>query len=567
MNNDILTRSVNKGIPVGLSTPIILRYIDLYNILTDKEKFDKRVDQQFIDFLNKILPNNEGFRFMRSFEIRTNPETLERVIIVSPTSFLNSLVLNLNYNNICNQGLNSSISYDRYHIYPNLLEERLQLLKRIKTEKDFEREFPFLYEKYCTDLSSCKPYFDFKEKILNNPKVPLEQKRKYKVAIGTELMKIIKTGNGEISTVFQNVMSPFYNLSRIDINSWDNISAISAADKLFSELEKNLSKYTLKNYIAKTAKDIEYAIKNVDKILNELTKTTFDFSFLSELDQNKLELYIAYMYMNAARLANLEDKQKCLYYVSNYFFEHHDLLNSNLSIHVGQNYSNSINVVNESGFVVTPKSLYEQYRQMLIDNPELRVVDSTRFDFSNMTLEDVNLYMEKYLKDLSASWEFMPPAEDDIDLPPVPTTDTSKTQKYTVDDETLKRRIVDMFMDKKEFYGSTNPMFRVKGKGTFDGYIGYIYPNGKVVLDKFYENVSRGELAYGNAVYIMNLDDFYELTKLSKTSLIRDKMCKRYVHSGDWKERVRTEITAGKNENKSTIKAKIIANKISVEDN
>ena len=37
-------------------------------------------------------------------------------------------------------------------------------------------------------------------------------------------------------------------------------------------------------------------------------------------------------------------------------------------------------------------------------------------------------------------------------------------------------------MTKKEFYDSTDPFFIIKGKNTFNGYVGYIYPNGKVIL-------------------------------------------------------------------------------------
>lgn len=565
MNNDILTKSVNKGIPSSLATPVILRYVDLYNILTDKGKFDSKINRQFDIFLNRIMPNNETFRFMRSFEIRTNPENLERQIIVSPVTFLNSIALNLNYDNICTKGVSSSVGYEKYQIETRLLEERLKVLKKIKTEQEFRREFPFLYEKYISELSTFKPYLSFKERVLDNPQVPPNIKRKYKAAIGIELSKMLEKNDSRTDLIFQNITSPFYNLESINENSFEGIAAIAKTEKILGEIDSILSKYKIKNYINTASKNIEYVVRHMDQILQELSKTIFDFSFLNEQDQNKLELYIAYMYMNAAKKSNLEDKQKCLYYISNYFFEHHDLLDSDLSIHIGQNCSEYINVENKDGFKVTPKSLYLEYRQMLIDNPELRVIDSTSFDFSNMTLEDVNLYMKKYLQDLSATWDFLPPDEsnDVLTLQNI----TTKTKTNPIDEEELKRRIVDMFMDKKEFYGSTNPMFRVKGKDTFDGYIGYIYPNGKVVLDKFYENASRGELAYGNAVYIMNLDDFYELTKLSKTTIIRDKMCKRFVHSGDWKERVRKEITSGKKEDKGKIKAKIISSNLASEEN
>ena len=37
--------------------------------------------------------------------------------------------------------------------------------------------------------------------------------------------------------------------------------------------------------------------------------------------------------------------------------------------------------------------------------------------------------------------------------------------------------MLDLYIEKKEFFATTNPLFRVKGKETFDGYVGYIYPN------------------------------------------------------------------------------------------
>lgn len=76
------------------------------------------------------------------------------------------------------------------------------------------------------------------------------------------------------------------------------------------------------------------------------------------------------------------------------------------------------------------------------------------------------------------------------------------------------------------------------GKNTFNGYIGYVYPNGRVVLDRFYDKQNDSTLADGNAVYAMNIEEFYELSKLSKSELIRSKLCRRYIHKGNWTSKV-----------------------------
>ena len=93
-------------------------------------------------------------------------------------------------------------------------------------------------------------------------------------------------------------------------------------------------------------------------------------------------------------------------------------------------------------------------------------------------------------------------------------------------------------MEKKKLYDATNPVFRIMGKNTFNGYIGYVYPNGRVVLDKFYDKQTDSMLADGHAVYAMNIEEFYELSKLSKSELIKSKLCKRYIHKGDWIKKV-----------------------------
>ena len=94
-------------------------------------------------------------------------------------------------------------------------------------------------------------------------------------------------------------------------------------------------------------------------------------------------------------------------------------------------------------------------------------------------------------------------------------------------------------MEKKEFFSTTNPMFRVKGKETFDGYVGYIYPNGKVILEKFYKNTANNQVSTGDAIYILDIGDFYRLSHFTKKVLMNDKRVERIVHNGDWQSKVR----------------------------
>ena len=75
----------------------------------------------------------------------------------------------------------------------------------------------------------------------------------------------------------------------------------------------------------------------------------------------------------------------------------------------------------------------------------------------------------------------------------------------------------------------------------FDGYIGFIYSNGKVILDKFFDNEKIGKIAENKAIYIMNIEDFYRLSQFPRRILMRDSKVKRYYHNGSWQDRIISE--------------------------
>ena len=91
--------------------------------------------------------------------------------------------------------------------------------------------------------------------------------------------------------------------------------------------------------------------------------------------------------------------------------------------------------------------------------------------------------------------------------------------------------------DKNNFYESTNYIAKVVGLGKYNGYVGYIYENGEVILDMEYDD-DRPRTAKGNAIYNLNVVDFETLSKLDKQKLIKHPRVKRFCHVGNWKETV-----------------------------
>lgn len=504
--SSIIEQSLNKCVPVD--APAIIRYNDLIELADDRRELDKIIERQFqrvVRYFVKAGMPNLPFGFFKTFEVSINPDTLEKHLIFSPQAYLHSIMWNLNCNGV---NKNESSDLTLFSIDRREIENRLRVLRRICSENKLKKEFPFLYKSYLNGASIYKNYFAVLD-VLDNPNV-----------------------SGNIKDEIKH---------RIN-NAWRNSSAVD----LDIDQEIDTARGFKNNkYGVMAAGFIEGLLD--EEILNDNIKYLYthpvDLSKAPNFNKDKLELYLVYRFLDMAVKVPQDEKQRYLYFVSNYFMENKDKLDSDLRIHVGSTNEDMKNLDKEdikSGHYITPRDLYKQYRKLLVNNPNLRVMNFNDVDFSNMNLEQVEEFMELYLKDLGADWEIIP--SDGIDEEIIERTRGFCNEKDEEERRLHRERLLDLFIEKKEFYDSCDPFYRIKGHNTFDGYIGYIFTNGKVVLDKFYDDVTSGKVADGHAIYVMNIDEFYELSQLSKSELIRNKMCRRYVHRGDWQSRVKQEI-------------------------
>ena len=60
----------------------------------------------------------------------------------------------------------------------------------------------------------------------------------------------------------------------------------------------------------------------------------------------------------------------------------------------------------------------------------------------------------------------------------------------------------------------------IKGKNSFAGYYAFVYSTGTVILEKFWSDEERLLPAKEDATFVMNIDNFMEMSKLSKLKLI-----------------------------------------------
>ena len=157
----------------------------------------------------------------------------------------------------------------------------------------------------------------------------------------------------------------------------------------------------------------------------------------------------------------------------------------------------------------------------LLRNNGLSEDEIQNFDLSkpeNMELLYELLERQKQIEVLQASWHIIPKGTKttmDIEI-----EKSSSSKGLTLSEEEKNRRMLVSYRTLEE----SNYLFKLEGINEFVGYIGYMYPNGKVIFEKFYDNFDTKKVASKSATYIINdFNYFIEVSKMTKTEII-DKL-------------------------------------------
>ena len=197
--------------------------------------------------------------------------------------------------------------------------------------------------------------------------------------------------------------------------------------------------------------------------------------------------------------------------------------------------------------------LKKEVAQMMSEHPEFEIATVQMEDVVSKNLvrnaEATTKFSEiltaRKKQVLSANWEFVKPGEKE-----------DKKQDEAIDfDAQIHNRNAKIsvheknsyleLMRKRLFFDKTGYMECILGINNFAGYVGYIYPNGLVVFEKMYEDDSRlVPVKEANATYVMNIDNFVQLSALSKTEIIdyikstNNPNVRRVYHSKNWEQRL-----------------------------
>ena len=477
--NEIIRKALSRGAPID--TPV---RIDIYEFLelfdnTELYKEYKISSREVICMISNIIGMYGGDFVLPTEAIISMNSNGSKVMQFSAENYIFSLMCLL-----------TGVEDDAFFA---ILEdkEKFQILKEkvinIKNSEELKLKLPRIYELYINQLKVNQTLLEL-EKIQNDRTIPLDARLK------------------EISKITNN-FKEFY--SEFDLK----------------EEQQFAKDFTLTLYLKRMMGAVEHMLDHAEEVIGIYDRHTLDLNQFTEEDEDRLNLYIAVQFMKKIEHENEKNKQRYLFYLTNYFKENVETQVTRVKIKL-------------YGKKVTPISLYQKYKELLVTNPNLLAVNFSYNDFREMTKEEVEEFIIAYLAELAANWEFMP--SDDTTVEKKVTASAKRAVKHLSLEEKKQKeeKLMNLYMRKKKFYDETDPYFRIKGKQTFDGYVGYIYANSLVVLEKFYDNADTAKIADNNAIYIVSMSDFYELSQHSKTYLMTSPLCKRVTHKGVWEERV-----------------------------
>lgn len=297
---------------------------------------------------------------------------------------------------------------------------------------------------------------------------------------------------------------------------------------LSSLMEKDFSKYKLFSYHGfsdklkkknkgKRKKFMNLIRKNI-KVFIDLLTNEEKYAVVSEdlFDENKLKLYFAYKLMLYARYCEKNNDptnyQYALSYIARFLEENPSLIASNLTIRFTKR--------------LGKKRAWKEYKiqdLVMFVNPRIPKkakkedkLDKYNYSFFECSEENKRELFTQYTRYL---------------------TDSNNSEELK---SILNRKLA--------LYASLNIIQIKIGVDSFDGYVGLVLDNGKVILDKFYEDRKTGTIATDNALYIVQLADFEKITKMSKTEAIKainagEINAVRMLHNKNYEHRVKSYLS------------------------
>ena len=201
-----------------------------------------------------------------------------------------------------------------------------------------------------------------------------------------------------------------------------------------------------------------------------------------------------------------------------------------IAMYVAYNYLLECGRTTDRGIIKQYYHLLKKYKESNYDkNVSLTTDDGVLINWESIQKGMDDVYHELN-KEAYADWVLIPSGKDKK----VKGTSSPRIKKLNRDEVEKLRQIGER---KNSYYEKTPYSVKVMGLKKYKGYMGYIYPNGEVILDREYDKAHVSS-AKGNAVYHIHAQDFNLLSKLDKTTLRNHPKVNRLIHAGNWERKL-----------------------------
>ncbi len=299
----------------------------------------------------------------------------------------------------------------------------------------------------------------------------------------------------------------------------------------------------------------KYFSKNVREFI-QLIERPIALPVLDNLDKDRLLLTFAVFSLH--NLSNMNEnsddslenlKSICINYIERYL-----VLVDYLEKKSGKKYDFSFLAEGESISYSKLESGYYRYcdqHSELIENYREKI-DSGQLFRQYLMDARVKIKRDEFVKAIQLRFELFPKGEGNEKRNKVVSFRSTVSEDLK---KLLSKKHEALLDDKINFYSSTDYLWTLEEAQAFNGYRGHIYPNGKVIFDKFYRSTREGLVpAYDESVIVMDLIDFIELAPRSKTELMnlirnhQGRSIQRIYHVSGWQKRVQSIIDSKVNE-------------------
>lgn len=317
---------------------------------------------------------------------------------------------------------------------------------------------------------------------------------------------------------------------------------------------------TLDEDIYKEIRQCNWLIRNIDLVIDFLN-TKLPSSIFSLIGKDRVLAYLAFSASHLLNLANPLPEgityEQVIEPVENYV-----LLVDYLESIIGKRYKVQFSAytdlvqdgkVQSHGLMSYSmedirqflKEFYETYPE--VEHRSQRPTSYEEILKTRATHTWDRIQKEKLLNQIQVNWELLPQKK--ILTEGKRASLSTSRNKNSLQDSAQMKHDYDLLEDKLSFFETTEPLCVLSGIHTFLGYQAYVYSNGMVVFEKFYQERKSGLYpAKDSAIYIMKFSEFAELSKYSRTELIQEIRdfnnpdIIRICHNGNWKDRLRSAI-------------------------